>query len=280
MGLSGVTYEQKVNIAVAMYLKRVKEGQTPYDLRDFDASKWRLFKAYLVLKDTGKLAEPTASTRPSDEVRTQVENTSESDANEGFITDSSTLKPRAGKGGKNFVGRDQAKKNEQREDYMKRKTIALEAFAGTEAKKLKVMEDIKTQVHTQNIIAMLGHPSVVGNHAVSDKLTKSVLKSLGLLEKKKKPANARTTDMEENVPGDLLCVDVDDDEEEDDDLSHDSSSMNRPLGGEALDNHVATKQRAAAAMHDTRGASYFEPSRDLNEEEAEAVRAGAQGFPV
>lgn len=95
MGLSGLTHEEKVNIAAAIFLKRVKEGATHHEYKGFDANKWRLFKAYLMLKETGKLAELTTATHPSEEMEAVTgsgDTPAESDANEGFITGSSQLK--------------------------------------------------------------------------------------------------------------------------------------------------------------------------------------------
>ena len=45
LGLSGVTHQQKVNIAVAVFLKKLKHGQTHYEYRDFDPNTWRLCKS-------------------------------------------------------------------------------------------------------------------------------------------------------------------------------------------------------------------------------------------
>jgi len=89
MGLSGLTHQEKVNIAVALCLKKMKDGDTHHQHKNFDPNKWRLCKACVALKQTGKLAEPTASTRPSDEVTDNAEaHTDANDSNEGFITDS------------------------------------------------------------------------------------------------------------------------------------------------------------------------------------------------
>lgn len=57
MGLSGVTYDQKVNIAVAHFQKKIKDSERPYDYKDYDSdNKWRLFKAWTILKDTDNVA--------------------------------------------------------------------------------------------------------------------------------------------------------------------------------------------------------------------------------
>jgi len=182
MGLSGLTHQEKVNVAVALFLKRVKDGNTHHQYKIFDPNKWRLYKAYVVLKQTGKLAEPTAVVQPSQQVtdgdaEAADADTEENEENEGFITDSSLKATTKGKGNRTIKCCDAAKRLEEREAHMKRKTIALEAFADAEKKKLKVMEDTKTQVHTQNIVAMLNHPSIAENQSVSDRLVQGVLRS-------------------------------------------------------------------------------------------------------
>jgi len=233
MGLSGVTHQQKVNIAVAIFLKKVKDGSTHYQHKDFDPNKWRLYKAYLILKETGKLAEPIPASRPSEELAAQSDHPSES--NKGFITDSSQLKTTTrGRNKSGFSGRDAAKKAQEREDDLKRKTSALRSFARTEKKKLKVMQDIEAQVKTQNIIAMLSHPAVSGNRRISEKLAKDVLVQLGVAKEKKRPAATATRGM---VPGDQLDNggdnECDVDSDEDDSLSSSSSSASLPVTEEA-----------------------------------------------
>ena len=256
MGLSGLTHEEKVNIAVAMYLKKIKDGETPYQYKNFDANKWRLFKAYRVLKTTGKIAEPSIAQKPSDEVGGDAEesnttNVEDTDGNEGFITDSS-LKPTT-REGKKIKGRDSAKNAETRMDHLKRKTVALEAFADTEKKKLRVMEDIKTQVQTQNIIAMLNHPSVLGNQAVSDRLVRGVLDTLGV--NRRPSARTNTSAREDPTPGDLIGTEIDteNNENDEDEGSLDSSAMNRPLAGEALANHQAAMERGRTRLNNGEG---------------------------
>jgi len=255
MDLSGVTCEQKVNIAVAVCLKKVKEGKSHYHYKDFDANKWQLFKAYVVLKETGKLAEPVPAQRPSEELAAQSDeddNRISSDANEGFITDSSNLRPTTrGKNKAGFAGRDAAKKAASREEDLKRKTAALRSFAGTEKKKLKVMQDIETQVKTQNIIAVLSHPAVASNRTISKRLAKDVLVQLGVAKNQSPNTSSRQMTGEQMTPGDLLNDkdDADEDESAFDDCSlssSGSSDMERPLGGEALRNHEAAMARGAA----------------------------------
>jgi len=140
----------------------------------------------LVLKETGKLAEPSAARRPTEEFRgvdTSESNSGEDhtdqENNEGFMTDSSNHNLNTTTKGKH-PGRDAAKRNESQMENMKKRTAALKSFAATEEKKLKVMQELRTQVHAQNMIAMLNHPTVTGNAPLSDKMAKSVMKSLGV----------------------------------------------------------------------------------------------------
>jgi len=250
VGPSGLTHEEKVNIAVATFLKRVKEGTARCQCKSLDANKWRLFEAHLVLKGAGKLAEPTAAAKPTEEIAATENSTDDADGNEGFMTDSSNLKPTTR--GKNFQGRDAAKHSQLQEEHMKRKTAALEAFAGTEAKKLKVMEDTKTQVHTQNVIAMLGHPSIAGNRHMTKKLTKSVLVSWGLCTSKKNIASEEHP-VADSTPGDLLRGSDENEEEANEDPDenpdHDSSSLDRPVTDEARASCDAGMARGAALFN-------------------------------
>ena len=259
MELSGVTHEQKVNIAVAMFLKKIQEGKTHYDYRDFDANKWRLFKAYLVLKETGKLAEPTPAMQPSQELAAQQQRSEESgtctDENEGFITDSSALKATTRRSKtKSYSGRDAAKGKEKRELQLNKKVKALQSFARTKKKKLKVMNDIKTQVQTQNIVAMLSHPAVANNEAMSKRLARNVLKSLGMNKKTTSRNAASMPPLDSSMPGDINDLttgnsdDDDEDSNEDSDSevsmsSSESSRMNRPAGGSPLRRHLEAKVR-------------------------------------
>jgi hypothetical protein len=47
MGLSGVTHQEKVNIAVAYHCKKVKDGDTPYQYKSFEVNSWCLYKAWM-----------------------------------------------------------------------------------------------------------------------------------------------------------------------------------------------------------------------------------------
>jgi len=74
------------------------------------------------------------------------------------------------------------------------------------------MQDSETQAKTQSIVAMLSHPSVASNRAISKGLAKDVPVQLGVATKKK-ASNAATH--QAMVPGDQLNSDDDDAEEDD-----------------------------------------------------------------
>jgi hypothetical protein len=182
-GLSGVTHDEKINIAVAMHLNKIKDGDNKYDFRSFDLeNKWRLFKAWYILKDTEKVAPPKEVRHPTDEITGEEE----TDDNEGFITDSSS----GNKSGLNsttrskkrstYQGRDAAKRDEQRAYHMEKRTSALDNIAATEKSKLKVIEDLKLQVQAQNMIAMLSHPSVQGNASLSNQMVQRIMAVMGM----------------------------------------------------------------------------------------------------
>ena len=210
MGLSGLTHDQKVNIAVALHLKRpLEEGKTNYDFKDFDSAKeWTYFRAWLLLRDTDKVRAPVAACRPSEEdddldstVGAELGNelSSGNDTNtEGYITDSASpdadrrietsstkshasisVTSRNNKRG-TYQGRDAAKKQEAKERHMEKRIAALDSIATIERNKLKVIEDLKNQVRTQNMIAMLNHPTIVANQALSEQMMNKILHGMGI----------------------------------------------------------------------------------------------------
>jgi hypothetical protein len=188
MNLSGVSHQQKINIAVAYFLKQVKQDNTPYDFKDFDAEKkWRLYKACLILKDTAKAAPPSAVRRPSEEVTDASRNEDEED-NEGFLTDSAdsrnstatSLNTTTRGKQKSYKGRDAAKTALSKEEQQAKKVAALADFASTEKSKLQVIADLKLQVQAQNMIAMLSHPSVQTNQALADRMMNKILAVMGV----------------------------------------------------------------------------------------------------
>ena len=64
VGLSGVTTEELLHIAVALYLLKRKGEVLPncnstfYLLKEQDPDKWENFKAWNILKSTPKFLEP------------------------------------------------------------------------------------------------------------------------------------------------------------------------------------------------------------------------------
>jgi hypothetical protein len=187
-GLSGISHDEKVNIAVAYHLNKIKDGDNKYDFKGFDSeNKWRLFKAWYILKDTEKVAPPQEARHPTDEMSGQDEEIHDTD-NEGFITDSSgsnksTLNSTTrGKKRSSYQGRDAAKKDELRASHMDKKIKALDTIAATEKSKLKVIHDLKLQVQAQNMIAMLSHPTVQGNQALSDRMMSRIMAVMGVDE--------------------------------------------------------------------------------------------------
>lgn len=59
-GPSGVTEDQKTNMAVAIFLQ--KTDRMNYEFKDFDASSWRLFASWKVLKNLPKFLVITQNT--------------------------------------------------------------------------------------------------------------------------------------------------------------------------------------------------------------------------
>jgi hypothetical protein len=188
MGLSGLGHNEKVSIAVAIFLKKLtKETQegngesSHYQFRDFDCSKWRLYKAWLVLKDTEKVAPPKPTKKhPPEEISSSEDDCND---NEGFITDSSG--PRVASGilnsttkGKRYKGQDAAKKSEAKAEANERKIAALDNIASTEKSKLKVIQGLKLQVKAQNMITMLNHPAIANNPTLSQRLYEKIMSAI------------------------------------------------------------------------------------------------------
>ncbi|KAG7369279.1 hypothetical protein IV203_032022 [Nitzschia inconspicua] len=59
--LSGLTEEEKVNVAVATHLRKISVGETLYSYKNFDKISWRFYGAWHVLKDTEKVRAPQQS---------------------------------------------------------------------------------------------------------------------------------------------------------------------------------------------------------------------------
>jgi hypothetical protein len=148
-----------------------------------------------VLKDVPKVAPPTTK-RPSEEIVSGDESTS--DVNEGFITDSSNGKTQlqtTTEGIKQFKGRDAAKKALLKEQQSERKVAALDRIANMEETKLKVIADLKLQVKAQNMIAMLNHPTIANNAALSSQMFDRIMAVINSEEQK----NNENTDSDVRV---------------------------------------------------------------------------------
>jgi len=180
MRLSGIQEHENVNIAVALFLNKVDKEKPMQTYKDFDVMKWRLYKAWSILKETDKLAPPEAACHPSSLVAPARRSTTTAGGNggdsndhhidlstpssestdEGFITDCSSInvtnKRRSTRGG----GRDAAKRAEDLGNEMKKRTAHLAQLANNEKKKVQALNDIKNQLLTQNMIAMLNNPMV------------------------------------------------------------------------------------------------------------------------
>lgn len=78
-----------------------------------------------------------------------------------------------------FKGQDAAKKDVTRAQHMAKKVEVLDQMAKTEKSELKAIDDLKSQVQAQNMMAVLNHPSVSGNPALSDKITSRIMTVMG-----------------------------------------------------------------------------------------------------
>ena len=81
LGLTGVTTEELLHIAVAVYLLKQKGEVLPksnsafYLLKAQDPDKWENFKAWNILKATPKFPEPRGDTSETTEDEEEVEDT-------------------------------------------------------------------------------------------------------------------------------------------------------------------------------------------------------------
>lgn len=73
-----------------------------------------------------------------------------------------------------------AKRDEENMRHEEQKRNTLADVAATEKSKLKVIEDSKTQVQTQNMIAMLNHPSVVATPTPSERMMSKIMGVMGV----------------------------------------------------------------------------------------------------
>jgi hypothetical protein len=238
MGLSRVSHQEKINIAVALFTKKMKKDDNPYDHKDFEATKWRLYRSWNVLKDSAKAAAPSASKRPSEEIES-----SEGEANEGFITDSSPSGPTSTskqlhemtKGNKRFKGRDAAKKAELKEEQNARRVAALDKIATTEKSKLKVISNLKLQVKAQNMIAMLNHPSVTSNPILSNQLYNKIM---SLINSDNPPSMSQPP-----ASGETGMTSSSRSEESAEEIQDDSESDNESNNTEEEDNNIVNSAR-------------------------------------
>jgi hypothetical protein len=143
----------------------------------------------MVLKDTPKAAPPTATKRPSEELNSDLETASRypSSPSDGFFTDSSSngqvhvvLNALSTKRHK---GHDAAKLAEAKEAEKQAKLEALQELKATEKEKLKLIGNLKVQVRVQNMIAMLNHPSVMNNPALSEQMFTCIMNVINVDER-------------------------------------------------------------------------------------------------
>ena len=120
---SGVTDDQKVNMAVAIHLQKTKVME--YQYKDFDSTQWRFFKAWVELRTLPKFAFPpppdVSETNKEGESNEEVPGTVYTDDTPASGTSSSvgsTTGEKSHSGGKGIKA---AKKERVRDEERKRK---------------------------------------------------------------------------------------------------------------------------------------------------------------
>lgn len=188
MQLSGPTYEQKVSIAVATFLKKIKPEESPIEYIEFDKMKWRLYNAWLLLKDTDKCSPPTQARHPTDQLHAELDavaSDNENDENLNPVTPASRVSGAqlnsTTKGvftGVGRQGRDAAKRHEAKDALMRKRTALFDNISKSEDKKIKTIEGLELQIKAQNMIAMLGHYQAT-NPAMASRLEQRILETFG-----------------------------------------------------------------------------------------------------
>lgn len=165
MKLTGVTEQEKVNIAVAMFQKKLTaDGKSVYVYKDYKALEWRLYLAWIVLKDTKKLQVPSVPKNPSQEIiesgfcpPTDIPGVAidslEDTVEEPSTTLSVTKKEHEKKSA--FVGRDRAKKEALQDELSRKRATALIDISCSEKKKVKHLGVLADQATAQTLFAML-----------------------------------------------------------------------------------------------------------------------------
>jgi hypothetical protein len=170
MNLSGLTIQQKTNIAVSMHLKKVSSAtKDVYAHKDDNPSNWRLYKSWVVLQETVKIrfaAEKQQATSDADGdwgdvVITDNDVGVDKDApildNDGSslgITKKENAKPSV------FSGRDRAKRAIFRDEILAKRAKSVTDLVINEQTKAKAMIGLHDQAKVRNMRGLLQDPFV------------------------------------------------------------------------------------------------------------------------
>ncbi|KAG7336623.1 hypothetical protein IV203_030723 [Nitzschia inconspicua] len=153
--LSGLTEEEKVNVAVASHLRKISVGETLYSYKNFDKISWRFYGAWHVLKDTEKVRAPQQSRLPSEEVASAVDafddNSTLSDSPVESPVDDVPVLSVSSKSSRR--GRDKAKNDAFFNNILAKKTKILAEIRTEERRKADAMR-------MNNWLAMLRDPNI------------------------------------------------------------------------------------------------------------------------
>lgn len=159
MYLSGLTNEEKINVAVAIFLKKTEPGKNLQDYKEFDPNQWRLYKAWKVLKKCPKCSPPSAIIDPADEVVDfqAATGTSTTEAeemqreSEGCNTDNNAIQTTTKTGRR---GRDAAKREFAKQEREQKRHKELKRIAEENVKRTEIFQSIQVSIenHTKELV--------------------------------------------------------------------------------------------------------------------------------
>jgi hypothetical protein len=164
MNLTGVTEQEKVNIAVAWFTGKYKEnsGNSIYSFKDFNPNDWRVYRFWMVVKDTTKCQAPTIIQDSAEPEEPSGSENHPAESDNGTVAKATKDKnfpllvtTKQGASKSLYVGRDRAKKEVIAEDATRKRTATLAEISTTEKLKCSHMGVLAEQARVQNMFSMM-----------------------------------------------------------------------------------------------------------------------------
>jgi hypothetical protein len=180
MNLSGVTMEQKKNIAVALHLKKISSStKDVYNHKDDDPTAWRLYPSWVVLQETIKIrlsfegkkapeVDVDVDVDVDDDWKDEANNNDEkkkTDDNDKLgVPDNDRYSTNAMKKENVksvvFSGRDRAKRAIFRDEILTKRSKSITELVINEKTKAKAMLGLHDQAKVRNMRGLLQDPFI------------------------------------------------------------------------------------------------------------------------